>query len=107
MSKLQTEVTIQAPTQNTDGSVITEVLSYNVFIDTVNPPVKSFPVPAAVITTGTFSVTFAQLGFTPVPGTDYFASVDCSDADGTSVNAADVSFKYAVVPNAPTGFTVS
>ena len=106
MTTLQTKVTITAPTMNTDGSAITLPLTYTVFIDTVNPPVKAFAVPAAEITTGTFVVTFAQLGFTPTPGTDYVASVDCSDTDGTSLMAADVSFKYGVVPNAPT-FTIS
>lgn len=106
MTTLQTKLTIVAPTTNTDGSAITLPLSYTAFIDTVNPPVKSFAIPAAEITTGTFAVTFAQLGFVPAPGTDYFASVDCSDTDGTSLMSADVSFKYAVVPSAPT-FTVS
>ena len=104
---LQTKVTITAPTTNTDGSPITLPLTYTVFIDTVNPPVKSFAVPAAEITTGTFVVTFAQLGFTPVINTRYFASADCSDTDGTSVMTADVSFAYGVVPNAPSSFTVS
>lgn len=101
MSTLQTKVTITPPTTNTDGSPITETLSYAVFIDTVNPPVKNFPVPAAAVTGSPFVVTFTQLGFTPVPGTDYFAAVDCTDADGTSVESTSFSFKYAVVPNAP------
>jgi hypothetical protein len=106
MTTLQSKVTIQAPTTNNDGSPITLPLTYTVFIDTVNPPVKSYPVPAAEITTGAFVVTFAQLGFTPVPGTDYNATVDCSDTNGTSLMSADVSFAYGVVPNAPT-FTIS
>ena len=81
------------------------------FIDTVNPPVKSFAVPAANVAAavaGAISATFAQLGFTPVPGTDYFASVQCSrycrhiaDVGG------DFQFSYGVVPNAPTGLAVS
>jgi hypothetical protein len=103
----QTKVTLTVPTTNNDGSPITEALSFNVFVDTVNPPVKSFPVPTAEITTAsTVTVTFAQLGFVPVPGTDYFAAADAADADGTSVLSNIVAFKYEVVPNAPTGFTV-
>jgi hypothetical protein len=104
---VQTTVTFDVPTTNTDGSAITEALSYVVLIDTVNPPVKSYPVPATVVATaGVLSVTFAQLGFTPVKNTDYFASATATDADGTSVMATDFAFAYSVVPNAPTGLKV-
>lgn len=110
MTTLQTKVSFQSPASNNDGSAITLPLSYTVFIDTVNPPVKSFAVPAANVSAavgGLITATFAQLGFSPVAGTDYFASVQCSDTAGTSVMSADISFSYGVVPNAPTGFSVS
>lgn len=106
----QSTITFSLPTTNTDGSPITEALSATVFIDTVSPPVKSFAVPAANIAAavaGVVTVTFAQLGFTPVKGTDYFADMSVTDADGTSALSNLDSFKYAVVPAAPTGFTVS
>jgi hypothetical protein len=107
MSTLQTQVSFTVPTTNNDGSPITEALSYLVFIDTVNPPVKSYPVPAAAApVAGVLTVKFTDLGFTPVPGTDYFAAADDSDADGTSPLSNIVSFNYGVVPNAPTGFSV-
>lgn len=103
----QTKVSFTLPTANTDGTPIAEALTEAVFIDTVNPPVKSYAVPASVTpVAGVLTVTFVQLGFTPVPGTDYFAAAEVSDADGTSAMSSVVSFKFEVVPNAPTGFTV-
>lgn len=103
----QTKVSFTLPTANTDGTPITEALSAIVFIDTVNPPVKSYPVPAgAMVADGSvLTVTFAQLGFTPVPGT-YYAGAEVTDVDGTSGMSTVVSFKYEVAPKAPTGFTV-
>jgi hypothetical protein len=104
---VQTQVSFNVPTTNTDGSAITEALSYSVLIDTVNPPVKSYAVPAAVVAVaGVVTVTFAQLGFVPVKNTDYFATATATDADGTSAMSADFAFAYSVVPNAPTGLKV-
>lgn len=106
----QTTITFSLPTTNNDGSPITEALSANVLIDTVNPPVKSFPVPAAQIAAavaGVVTVTFAELGFVGVPGTAYFADVDVSDADGTSPLSNQATFIFGKAPNAPTGFKVS
>ena len=109
------QVSFAVPTTNTDGSTITGTLTYNVFIDTVNPPVKSFAVPAAEIAAavaGVITATFAQLGFVPVNGTAYFAGVEAIEAEGT-VNETSVmsspiaTFTYAVAPNAPTGFSVA
>lgn len=103
----QTQIDFTVPTTNNDGSPITESLTYTAFIDTVNPPVKSFVISTgATITSGVLTVTFAQLGFIPVPGTDYFADAVASDADGSSLPSNVFAFKYEVVPNAPTGFLV-
>lgn len=104
----QTQLSFDVPTTNSDGSTISEPLSYTALIDTVNPPVKSYPVPStAVITSGVVSVTFAQLGFAPVKSTDYFVEVTATDADGTSAPSTVLGFAYSVVPNAPTGLKVS
>jgi hypothetical protein len=106
----QTEVQFQLPTVNTDGSPITEALSAAVFIDTVNPPVKSYAVPGTVLAAavaGLVTVTFAQLGFVPKSGT-YFAGAEVTDTDGTSVMSSPIdTFVYATAPAAPTGFKVS
>lgn len=106
----QTKILFVPPTTNTDGSAISQALSYTVFIDTVNPPLKSYAIPAAdaaVNASGVVSATFAQLGFTPVNGTTYYAGATATDASGTSVLSAVFPFTYVVVPNAPTGFTVA
>jgi hypothetical protein len=111
MSAPQSKFQLQLPTTNTDGSPITETLSATVFVDTVNPPVKSFAVPAAnmaAAVAGLVTVTFAQLGFVPVKGTSYFAGAEVSDADGTSIMSNPIdAFTYNIQPNAPTGFSVS
>ncbi|MDE2104016.1 MAG: hypothetical protein KGL39_42660 [Patescibacteria group bacterium] len=104
----QTEITFVAPTQNTDGSSIAEPLSYNVYIDTVQPPAKVYPSPAGTPSTpgASITLTFAALGFTPTPNTKYYVDVESVDADGVSTPSASVSFTYAPAPNAPTGLTV-
>ena len=105
----QTELTFTEPTQNTDGSAIASPLSYTAFIDTVNPPVKSYAVPAAnsVAVNGIVTVTFADIGFTPVSGTTYYADVTATDALGTSAPSNSATFAYDLAPKAPTGFTVA
>lgn len=106
---VQTQVSFTVPTTNTDGSAISEPLSFSVLIDTVNPPVKAYPVPAANVAAavnGVVTVKFSDLGFVPVNNTDYFADAVATDADGSSAPSALVAFAYSVVPSAPTGFTV-
>ncbi len=106
----QTQLSFQVPTTNSDGSAITEALSFVAFIDTVNPPVKSYAVPAANVAAavaGVVTATFADLGFVPVKNTDYFVDVVATDTDGSSVPSAVLSFAYSIVPNAPTGLKVS
>ena len=108
---MATELSFQAPTTNTDGSAITEALSYVAFIDTVNPPVKSYAVPAANVAAavaGLITVTFAQLGFAPVDGTEYFVDVVATDADGNSAPSASINFTQPkATPSAPTGVKIS
>jgi hypothetical protein len=105
---MQTEISFNVPTTNADGSPITEALTYTALIDTVNPPVKSYAVPAtAPITAGVCTVTFVQLGFVPVNGTTYYVDVTATDASGTSVPSGEVTFIYMVPPSAPTGLKVS
>jgi hypothetical protein len=105
---MQTEISFNSPTTNADGTPITQALTFTALIDTVNPPVKSYAVPAsATIAAGVVTVTFAQLGFTPVNGTTYFVDVTATDASGTSVPSGEVTFTYAVPPSPPTGLKVS
>jgi len=107
----QTEIQFQAPTTNVDGSPITEALSYEAYIDTVNPPQTAYAVPAAVAAAavnGLITATFVSLLFTPVNGTVYYVDVVATDQNGSSVPTGVLSFGYNMpVPNAPTGLKVS
>src|ERR1700729_2052393 len=102
-------VSFNVPTTNIDGTPITETLSYNVLIDTVSPPLKSYPVPAAQIAAavaGVVTVTFVELGFTPVNKIPYFVTAVAADSDGTSGDANIATFINTPLPNAPTRLTV-
>lgn len=82
-------------------------VTYTALIDTVNPPVKAYPVPASIVPdgNGTLTVTFTELGFGPIPGVTYFVDVTATDVTGTSTPSAVVSFSNAItvpVPPAPT-----
>lgn len=105
---MQTEISFTAPTTNADGTPLTEALTFTALIDTVNPPIKSYAVPATVApVAGVVTVTFAQLGFVPVNGTTYYVEVTATDASGVSAPTAVDTFVYAVPPSAPTGLKVS
>ena len=66
------KITFVAPTTYADGVTALptpDALAFAVLLDTVDPPAKSYAVPAAQTPTtpgATVTVTFAQLGFTPV-----------------------------------------
>src|SRR5580693_9307833 len=100
---------LQAPTTYADGVTpipAGTVLSYNVLADTVNPPVKSYPVPAANVAAavnGLITVTFVELGFVPLPGTTYYC--DAEDSDGlASMPSNLISFTTAAeAAAAPSG----
>lgn len=105
-----TQISFNAPTTNTDGTPITLPVSYVVSIDTVNPPAKAYPVPAAAVAAavaGKITVTFAELGFTPVAGTTYYIDVDAAEGSNVSVDTPAITYVYAPTPNPPTAFTVA
>ena len=102
-----TKFTIAESTTYTDGSAIPAgtVLAYDILVDTVNPPVKSFPVPAANVAaaaSGLITVLFTDIGFVPVPNTPYFA--DATEATGAAVSAPSnaVMFVQVIPPSPPT-----
>jgi hypothetical protein len=109
----QTKIQFTPATTYTDGTPIPAgtVLSYVALIDTVNPPIAAFPVPAADVaaeTGGVITSLFTELGFKPVPGVTYFAAVTEASGAAVSADSAIVTFTYPVeVPNAPTGPSVS
>jgi len=103
---MATELSFNAVTTNVDGSPLTLPVSYTALIDTVNPPVKSYAVPATTPVNGVITVTFAQLGFTPAANQEYYVEVTATDSAGTSAPSNEVTFTNTVVPSAPTGLKV-
>lgn len=120
------KLTFTSPLKYVDGTAIDATvlasLTYQVFIDTVSPPVKSYPVAAAALSAavvnadGTKTVTVDCVkgdatGFTPVLGTKYYCAVeDTVDENGnavTSPSSAVVAYTYEAQPSAPSGFTVA
>ena len=106
-----TEIQFQESTTYTDGTTIPAgtPLAYNLLIDTVNPPVKSYPVPAANVAAavaGLVTVKFTDVGFTPTYNTPYFAAA--TEATGTAVSADSNVFPFTQVvpPSAPTARVV-
>lgn len=107
-----TEFLFQVPTVFDDGITpipAAEAISYVVLIDVVNPPVHSYPVPAANVAAavaGVVTVKFSDLGFTPVNKVTYFADATAVDSQQVSLPSNLVTFTYALTPKAPTGFRV-
>jgi len=107
-----TEISFKESTTYADGSPIPAgtPLTYNLLIDTVNPPLKSYSVPAANVAAavgGTITVKFTDIGFVPLYNVPYF--VAATEATGTAVSADStvVSFTQVIPPAAPTGLVVA
>lgn len=113
-----TKITFNTPTTYSDGTPIAApelaALTYSVQIDTVNPPAKAFPVPAANLAAGTanadgsktVTVHFTDIGFTPSPNVVYYADVDDSLGALTSADSPAVHFTNVVAPNPPSALSV-
>jgi hypothetical protein len=108
------QISFTFPTQFVGGAALSqaqaEAATYNVQIDTVNPPVVSFAVPAAKVAAAvnnTVSVdAVADLGADLVPGTTYYVSVTDTVSGVTSAQAAVVSYVYNPAPNPPSALKV-
>lgn len=77
------------PTDMTAAQV--SALTYAVLIDTVDPPVKSYAVPAAksaAAVGNVITVTPADLGFTAAAGTKYF--IEATETSGALVSKPSV-----------------
>jgi len=117
------KISFTTPLMNVDGSPITAneaaALQYFVLIDTVNPPVTKYAVPASVIASGTknadgsFTITMdkaeTDLGFTlPAPGTQLFIAAE--DEYGTVMSPETPVVVYTVptpTPSSPGNLSVS
>lgn len=90
-------------------------LTYVVLLDTVNPPLKSYPVPSANVAAATtnadgskrVTVTDSDLKITIADNVQYY--VEIQDALGNQVSkpSALVPFEVIVTPGAPTNPTVT
>lgn len=109
-----------SPLDYTDGTPIdpTALVSYTVFIDTVTPPAKSYPVAASAITAATANANGTKhvtvdcvkgdaTGFKPVAGTTYYCAVEDSVNGVLSPESPILSYTYAPAPNAPGNFTLA
>lgn len=111
-------ISFTTPNQNTDGSAIspTAVMKYLVFLDTVNPPVKSYQVPDANVAAGVAqpdgTVRVAvdavkDLKAALVVGTTYFVGVEDSENGVISAETPIVSVKYNPTPNPVGNFSAA
>lgn len=95
-----------------DGTAIPAgtVLSYALLIDTVNPPVKSYPVPQANVDAAdanhVVTVKFSDIGFTPAYNTPYFVAATEATGAAVSVDSTVLPFEQVIPPAAPTGLLV-
>ena len=116
---MDTKFTFKTPLNDSTGAPLSAAaiaaLTYNVLVDTVNPPLKAFPVPAANVSaatsnsdgTKTVTVLFTDIGFTPASNVTYFATAVDSEGGLASGDANIVSFTNTVAAANPTAFTVS
>lgn len=115
-----------SPLDYTDGTVIdptvAATLKYIAFIDTANPPVKSYPIAQSAVTNGTKNANGSvhvvadcvkgdATGFVPVAGTTYYCAVqDSVIENGQTVLSAEsniLSVTYEPSPAAPANFSIA
>lgn len=116
---MSTKFTFTTSTEYTDNSAISAsdlaALTYEMLVDTVNPPLKAYPVPAANIAAGTanadgsktVTVLFTDIGFTAADNVTYYATAADSLGALASGDANIVSFKNGVAAKPPGNFTVA
>lgn len=115
------KIRFTTPTDYTDGTAIAAAAlaaaTYMIFLDTANPPVKSYKVPAANLSAaikqvdGSFLVTVDtsnDLGIVLVPKTTYFVAADDS-VDGVTFSdeTSVLTYTYIPKPNSPGNFSLA
>jgi len=95
-----TKISWNAPTVNTDGSAVTDALTYNLYIDAVN--MLSFP--GSLNTEGKYEFPLADVPAIESPNTYAFelTAVDAGGDESGKSNAIDI-VRVETVPNAPSG----
>jgi hypothetical protein len=92
-------------------------LTFTAFVDTVNPPVKSYPIPPANVAAGTANANGSKhvtvdgqkdLGLTLVPGTTYYIALEDALGNKVSPETAVLTWTDAVTtPSAPANPSVA
>jgi hypothetical protein len=118
--KIQFDTPLTGTDQSGDTVTLTaaqeSALTYTIFVDTVNPPVKSYPLPSSLATPPMTNANGSRhytvdavkdLGITLVPGTTYYIAIE--DALGTAVSpeTAVLTYTDVVTPSAPQNPTVA
>ncbi len=118
------QIAFNTPLTGTDPSGATVQLSatdiaaltYTVFIDTVNPPVKSYAVPTANVTAGTTNAdgskhitvdAIKDLKLTLVNNATYYVAVEDQEGNAISPESAVLTYVYKVTPGPVTNFTIA
>jgi hypothetical protein len=107
------KITFTVPTEYDDGTPIAAAdlatAKYAVFLDTVTPPVKQYPVPPALLQgAGAITVDTAKdLGVTLVPGTTYYVAMDDSVSGVLSDLTSVLTYVYTPKPLPPGNFSLA
>lgn len=114
------KLSFDSPTKFTDDTAIpsADAITYTVLIDTVTPPVKSYPVAASAVAAatknadGSLHITVDCLkgdavGFTPVAGTTYYCAAEDAVNSVNSPETAVLTYAYNPQPAQPGNFSVA
>jgi hypothetical protein len=117
LMKISFDTTLTGKDQT--GAVVTlsaadvAALVYTAFIDTVNPPVKSYPIPAAFIigtvnANGSVHVTVdaASLGVVVQDNVPYFIALQDSLGTNVSAETSILTFTQVITPDPPSNPSV-
>lgn len=113
------KISFSTPLLFTDGSTIpTAALAqatYTVYIDTVNPPVKSYTVPTANVAAATtnadgskqVTLQATDVGVAVAPNVTYYVDTADSVSGNPSAQTSVLTYKYSPVPNSPGNFSLA
>lgn len=117
------KITFTTPLTDTNGNALAAAAlataTYLIFIDTVNPPLASFPVPQANLDAGVVNPdgsktvvvdAVTDLKFAPVDGTTYFVAAEDSVSGISSAESGAVQFTFkapVITPVAPGNLSVA
>lgn len=114
------KISFSTPLKWSDGTTIgipdTATETFLVFVDTVNPPVKSYKVPAANFASATANADGSKqvtvdgvndLGLTVTPGVKYYVAAEDTVDGILSPETAILTYVSSAAPSAPGNFSVA